>query len=117
MKPHLPNQKRQALTRVDVLVSFAMVALLFVIFVVPACSRHSAGPSAKSRAKARAMLINCVSNLKQIGLAYRIWAGDNNNQYPMRVPVSKGGAMELINDGDVAGVFQVMSNELSTPKI
>lgn len=61
--------------------------------------------------------INCVSNLKQIGLAYRIWEGDNNNEYPMEISVTNGGAMELIATGDVAGCFLTMSNELSTPKI
>lgn len=35
----------------------------------------------------------------------------------MSVSVTNGGAMELIATGNVAGVFQVMSNELSTPKI
>lgn len=61
--------------------------------------------------------INCVSNIKQVNLAFRIWEGDNNNLYPMGVSVSNGGALELIETGNVAGVFQVMSNELSTPKI
>lgn len=27
--------------------------------------------------------IYCVSNLKQINLAFRIWEGDHSNQYPM----------------------------------
>ena len=67
--------------------------------------------------KSCATRINCVSNIKQVNLSFRIWEGDNNNQYPMGVSVTNGGAMELIATGNVAGVFQVMSNELSTPKI
>jgi hypothetical protein len=48
-------------------------------------------------AKARAERIQCVNNLKQVGLAFRIWAGDNNDKYPTSLVV--------------------MSNELSTTKI
>jgi hypothetical protein len=36
---------------------------------------------------------------------------------PMLVSVTNGGAMELVATGNVAACFQVMSNELSTPKI
>ena len=61
--------------------------------------------------------IQCVNNLKQIGLAFRIWEGDNGDKLPMRVPAKKGGAMEPALRGNVAPVFQVMSNELATPRI
>jgi len=61
--------------------------------------------------------ISCSNNLKQVGLAFRLWAGDNNDLYPMRVSVTNGGAMEVVLGGNVAAVFQVMSNELNTPKI
>ena len=61
--------------------------------------------------------INCISNLKQIGLAFRLWEGDHNDKYPMQISVTNGGAMELVAAGNVAACFQVMSNELSTPKI
>ena len=61
--------------------------------------------------------IQCVNNLKQIGLAFRIWEGDNGDKFPMQVPAKKGGAMEPAARGNVAPIFQVMSNELSTPKI
>ena len=47
--------------------------------------------------KARADSIACISNLKQIGLAARMWSHDNNHQFPP----------------DIVS----MSNELNTPKI
>ncbi len=59
----------------------------------------------------------CVNNLKQDLLALKIWAGDNNDTFPMGISVTNGGAMELVLTGDVAYTFQVMSNELGTPRL
>ena len=63
------------------------------------------------------------NNLKQIGLAFRVWEGDNGDQFPFNVRQSKGGVKELCKTGsdgiekNPAAVFMVMSNELSTPRI
>lgn len=70
---------------------------------------------AKSRAKSSK--INCVNCLKQVGLAFRLWAGDNYDKNPAQVSITAGGTMELVGNGSVAAQFIVMSNELSTPKI
>jgi len=72
---------------------------------------------ALAAAKRRTSKLGCDSDLKQIGLTYRIWEGDNGDKYPMQVSVRNGGAMELVATGNVAACFQVMSNELSTPKL
>ena len=106
MKPRFSNQRNHALTLVEVLVVIAVLAVVAAVFLpmLAAINRKS------SR-------VDCVNCLKQIGLAYRIWAGDNNDKYPMQVSVTNGGAMELIATGNVAACFQVMSNELGTPKI
>ena len=50
-----------------------------------------------AEAKQRAQRIACISNIKQIGLAARVWASDNQNIMPAD--------------------FLSMSNELATPKI
>jgi hypothetical protein len=107
MKPRTSNQRNQALTRTDVIVVIATLTVLFVL-LLPAL-----GPVLHNGRQR----INCVSNLKQIGIAYRLWEGDNNGKYPMAVSVTNGGAMELVATGNVAACFQMMSNELSTPKI
>ncbi len=72
---------------------------------------------ALAAAKRRAARINCGSNLKQIGDAFYIWKNDNHNEFPMNISVTNGGAMEPIATGNVACVFDVMSNEISTVKI
>ncbi len=78
---------------------------------------------ALSRAKAKAQRISCTNNMKQIGLAFRTWAIDHDDSFPFNVSTNKGGTLELClpgNDGfdrNAAFHFQVLSNELSTPKI
>jgi hypothetical protein len=108
MKPRFTNQRYHALTRTDVIVVIGMLAF-FILWAI------SEMPS--PAAKARAQRLNCLSNLKQVAIAARIWAADNNNLYPMQVSVANGGAMELIATNNVAGLFDVMSNELSTRRI
>jgi type II secretory pathway pseudopilin PulG len=106
MKPHFQNRRDRALTLLEVLV---IIAILFVLaaMLLPILAA----------AQRRSAKINCVSNLKQVNLSFRIWEGDNNNKYPMAVSVTNGGAMETVATGDVVNCFIVMSNELSTPKI
>jgi prepilin-type processing-associated H-X9-DG protein len=105
MKPRVSHQKTAALTRADALVILVLVAIavLFWPFLFP------------QQAQRMAHKINCVNNLAQIGLAYRIWEGDHNDKYPMQVSVTNGGAMELVSEGNAWINFSVMSNELSVP--
>src|ERR1019366_831281 len=78
---------------------------------------------ALSQAKDKAQRISCANNMKQIGLAFRVWAIDHDDKFPFNVSTNKGGTLELCmlgSDGfdrNAALHFQVMSNELSTPKI
>lgn len=106
MKPRVAHQKTAALTLVEVLVVIFILAVLGAI-LLPVLA---AGKKKSSK-------IGCVNNLKQVGLSFRIWGGDNGDKYPMDVSVANGGAMESVFTGDVVSVFQVMSNELSTPKL
>ena len=61
--------------------------------------------------------------MKQIGLAFRVWAIDNDGNYPFNLSTNNGGTMELSVrgvdgvDSSAARIFQVMSNELGTPRI
>ena len=78
---------------------------------------------ALSSTKSKAQQINCVNNLKQVGTAFRLWSGDYNDRFPFNVPAKEGGTLESCSrdaDGFDANSwrhFQVMSNELYTPKI
>ena len=71
--------------------------------------------AALAPANTRASRVHCVYNLKNVGLAFRIFAADNNDLFPFQIPVEKGGSLELTND--VIAQLRILSNELSTPKI
>lgn len=69
----------------------------------------------RARLKERSQRLVCVSNLKEIGLSFRLWPGDGD-QYPMKVPEQFGGAQESAESGSVWRIFQVMSNFVAEPK-
>ena len=98
--------RRRAFTLIDLIVFVGFIVLLISI-LVPALSRN----------KDRSHRITCANNLGQIGGAFRTFALDSNDRYPMSVEANKGGSLESLNTGDVFRHFQAMSNELSTPKI
>jgi prepilin-type N-terminal cleavage/methylation domain-containing protein/prepilin-type processing-associated H-X9-DG protein len=106
MKPRRSNQRNRAMTLTEVLMVFAILALL-AVWLLPALTARNRRP----------MTINCVNNVKQIAVSFLMWAEDHNDKYPMEISTANGGTMELAATGDVVSTFQIMSNELNTPKI
>jgi prepilin-type processing-associated H-X9-DG protein len=70
--------------------------------------------SRSARVKGSAQRIKCVNNLKNVGLAFRIFATDNNDLFPPALMISNGVDVMKI---DPINVFRALSNELSTPII
>ncbi len=108
MKPRLRSSQRGESGLIDLFVM--LIAVAAVVFV--GYAYINTRPSGM-----KAQQINCVNNLKQIGLSYRIWGGDNGEKSPSQVSTNAGGTMELVADGFAFPDFLVMSNELGTPKI
>jgi prepilin-type N-terminal cleavage/methylation domain-containing protein len=110
-------QRKKGFTLIELLVVIAIIAILAAMLL-----------PVLAAAKRRAQRINCVSNIKQVNLAFRIWEGDNNNLYPMALSTSAGGAKENVScsGNNTAGayktqgmtnIFTCCSNELSTTRI
>ena len=106
MNTSISNKQNRAMTLIELFVVLVVIAVL-VAMIMPAMVRPRHGGSLR---------IQCVNNLKQDGLAFRIWEGDNNDKYPMAVSCTNGGAMEFNSGPNAFRAFQVMSNELSTTR-
>ena len=91
---------------------FTSAELLVVIFIVAILAVLFLSTTADTPAKA--YRANCMNNLKQIGLVYRIWEEDYGDLYPARYFTNADGSTKLTN---AFRTFQIMSNELNNPKI
>jgi hypothetical protein len=103
-----------------------LLVLIAIIIVLAAIQSP-----ALANTKSKVQRIHCGDNLKRIGLAFRTWADNRNGRFPMSVANSQGGAASAVGVArtgswtgvsvpaiqGVWGMFFVMSNELSSPKI
>jgi prepilin-type processing-associated H-X9-DG protein len=105
MKIQATTHGGRAFTLTDLFVVIGVVAVVAAL-LLPALVRPEHG-----------MRITCVNNLKQIGLAFREWAGDNDDKYPMHFAMTNDAMMRLVGRGNAFLLWQTMSNELSTPRI
>lgn len=109
MKPNHARRRTGGFTGWDLLIC-VVTAVLGATFFLTWSARGCKAPATR---------INCVSNLKQIGLAFRMWANDHDEKFPMQLSASgtNGGTMEFNLSGEVWRHFQIISNEINTPKV
>lgn len=107
MKFNAPHQaaRRAGLTLVEGTVVLAIIALAAAIYL-----------SSASRAVVRVSRISCSSQLKQLGIAHRIWANDHKDEFVFASSDPEG-SRPFANSPQVFRHYQALSNELVTPKI
>src|SRR5689334_20623299 len=107
----IQTHPHSGLSLVEVAIVLATIVLLG-FFLLPHMTRTGTGSSR----------ISCTSNLKQVGLAYRLYANDHDDNFPWLVstnfnPTNTSGSREFMTSPQVFRHFQAMSNELVTPKV
>jgi prepilin-type N-terminal cleavage/methylation domain-containing protein len=115
---HIRKTKSSGFTLIELLVVIAIIAILASLLL-----------PALARAKARAQRIGCTSNLKQVGLSFRLFATDHGDKFPFNVFTSEGGTVTGNNTADLTDrtdrtksgtavdIYRSLSNELVTPKV
>ncbi len=106
--------RRRAFTLVEMLCAIAVIGVLAALLL-----------PALTQARARALRVQCVSQLHQAGLAFQEFAHDHGGSFPMQVPAAAGGALESVQrayraPGGLALsylCFRPLAGELSTPKV
>jgi prepilin-type N-terminal cleavage/methylation domain-containing protein len=95
---------RHAFTLIELLVVIAIIATLAALLL-----------PALARAKTKASGIKCLSNLKQVGLGFHLWAQDHESRFPWMAPEDEGGTSGL----SVLAHYQFMSmsNEVGSPLV
>jgi prepilin-type processing-associated H-X9-DG protein len=99
---------------IEVLCAIAIIAVLAALLL-----------PTLTQARARALRVQCLSQLHQTGLAFQEFAHDHGGLFPMQVPVAAGGSLEYVQRAYQAPggtsfsylYFEPLAGELLTPKV
>ena len=87
-------------TRLEVLILLGCLLLLLGVYL----------PALPARKKA--VRVNCVNHLKQVALAFRVFAVEHDGRFPAQVHTNQSGIPIFANPNGAAQMFQILSNDL-----
>ena len=96
----------KAFTRIEIVVIVFVLGLIAGFLIL---SRSQAARKSRNEA--------CLNNLRQVGIAFRLWEADSCDDFPMHYSKVQVGTREFIGTGQVFVHFLTVSNELGSPKI
>jgi prepilin-type N-terminal cleavage/methylation domain-containing protein/prepilin-type processing-associated H-X9-DG protein len=88
MKTKQTGRRIGAFTLVELLVVIAIIGILAALLL-----------PVLNGAKSQARRIECVSNLKETGLAFHLFAGDHSGKFTTQVSTNDGGSLEFVTAG------------------
>ena len=114
MKSPLSQHKWGAFTLLELLTVIAIIGILAALLL-----------PALQQAKVRAKRVECVGNLKEMGLALHLFENDHNGKLPTQVSTNDSGSLEFVIAGFQAhGAFyysfehfRPLAGALTTPKL
>src|SRR5437762_13205256 len=114
MKGQRSERLSGAFTLLELLCVIAIIAILAALLL-----------PALGQARLKAQRIQCVSQLRQAGIAFNVFAHEHADKFPMQVPASAGGSLEFAQSTNLVNGefyssfqnFQALSNDLGTPKV
>ncbi len=106
---------KRAFSRLELAVVVGTIALLAIV-----------ATSVLANDRSRSEQVVCLSNLRQMGHAFQLWASEHSEKAPWWTHISNGGSFQAPGDptppwlgsrGNAWFQFAWISNELSTPNI
>jgi hypothetical protein len=102
-------QRKNALTLIEAVIVLGLIVILAAL-VLPAFHTH----------RGYGNRAYCVSNIKQVGLAWLLWINDHeSSQLPFRVPVTNGGTFGSMDPlrNTAWWQYSILSNQMNGPEI